>query len=668
MIARKFKTALALPLAMVASTSVANAPSLSDWDAALGAVGLNTQTARFDPSMLSFYREGEFAMPIYEGLMGNPWNAPFLMDMHRRSLTVTVSNPLETVSVVSRLAGIPSRRELLGDPIVGAKTRAAAPGALAAILNTYRQQGIITGNVPSLDAVPADAQRATALMLDVLLTSQRFRAAALADINDIPAAYTRASRPEGAYDPVESARSRQLDRRIDRRYLAAAGQDLAAATEAAHLLMRTVDPQAQFRLEIPTKWGAIIVGGAGNDTYGGEPILLVMDTSGDDTYINAPATLSDQNWASISVDIRGKDKYVSDTALLTTEIAQWASRNAARGQAGPGGAVLGVTMLLDGEGDDLYRSHRMGLGGAVYGVSLLRDLAGKDTYDSYGDAQGFARAGAGILEDADGDDTYTGFIQVQGVGLTLGAGLLLDRSGDDRYTANDEVIDFPSPQTSEHNVSMSQGAGNGVRRDYLGGDSLAGGVGVLMDQGGNDEYSCGVFGQGVGYWMGAGLLWDQMGNDKYTGQWYVQGAAAHFAVGILEDGGGRDTYNGFLNMSQGAGHDFSVGALFDYAGSDAYSASPLSLGAGNANGIGIFFDAEGDDTYNAQGTALGNVNPAPVGSLREQALSLGVFLDFGGTDQFPAAVPHAVDGSRKGTFVRRGEPEPTGQYGVFWAR
>ncbi|MFO0090371.1 MAG: hypothetical protein ACK538_01320, partial [Armatimonadota bacterium] len=319
--ARKLKSALALPLALVASTSVANAPSLTDWDAALGVVGLNTQTARFDPSMLSFYREGEFAMPIYEGLMGNPWNAPFLMDMHRRSLTVTVSNPLETVSVVSRLAGIPSRRELLGDPIVGAKTRAAAPGALAAMLNTYRQQGLITGTVPSLDEVPADAQRATALVLDVLLTSHRFRAAALADINDIPAAYARASRPEGAYDPVESARSRQLDRRVDRRYLAAAGQDLAAATEAAHLLLRTVSPSAQFRVEIPTKWGAIILSGAGNDTHGGKETLLVMDTGGDDTYINAAATLSDQNWASIVVAVRGNDKYLSDAAWATTEIA-----------------------------------------------------------------------------------------------------------------------------------------------------------------------------------------------------------------------------------------------------------------------------------------------------------------------------------------------------------
>jgi len=56
---------------------------------------------------------------------------------------------------------------------------------------------------------------------------------------------------------------------------------------------------------------------------------------------------------------------------------------------------------------------------------------------------------------------------------------------------------------------------------------------VLLDAGGSDKYSAGLFAQGAGYWYGVGLLLDEAGNDSYEGVWYVQGSAAHFAVGIL---------------------------------------------------------------------------------------------------------------------------------------
>jgi hypothetical protein len=661
--------ALATALALTSPGYFAEPSELpADYDVALGAVGLNTTTARFDPSALAYYRDGEFALPLFHTLTDNPWQAHVTMEMHRRSLAASVVNPLETMSVVARLGDAASRRELLGDPIALAKGRAAQPEALRAVLEQLRRQGTITEPIPDLSAVPADVQKAAALVLDVAISSQRFRTAAFLEITDLPGAHSNALRGAGAYDPVLAGRERSMLKRVDRGYLASGAQDLAAAVEQARVWAATTSESANYSVRIPTKWGDILLSGAGDQTFGGDPVLLVIDSAGNDTYVDVPSNRSADNWLSVAIDVRGNDQWVSPGVPLDNSLANWPGRKDNRATPGPGCAVFGYVFGVDTSGDDLYRSHKPSFGSATFGVAFVRDIDGVDTYDSYGDAQGFAKVGFGILEDMAGSDNYAGFQQVQGCGLTLGVGVLVDRAGNDKYVANDEVIDFPSPQSAEHNVSMSQGAGNGVRRDYLGGDSLAGGVGLLYDQAGDDSYSCGVFGQGVGYWMAVGMLWDSAGNDRYHGQWYVQGASAHFAIGALEDGAGRDAYTALMNMAQGAGHDFSIGYLFDWSGDDAYVAPNLSLGAGNANGIGILVEGEGNDTYTSSGITLGNVSPGTVGSLREFALSLGVFMDLGGTDQFPPAAPWAKDGSRATNIVRRGNPVQTGQYGIFWAR
>ena len=69
-------------------------------------------------------------------------------------------------------------------------------------------------------------------------------------------------------------------------------------------------------------------------------------------------------------------------------------------------------------------------------------------------------------------------------------------------------------QSKEHNTSMCQGVGMGRRADYTDGHSWAGGVGMLVEGGGDDTYSCSVFGQGCAYWYGVGLLVDKAGADQ----------------------------------------------------------------------------------------------------------------------------------------------------------
>jgi hypothetical protein len=180
---------------------------------------------------------------------------------------------------------------------------------------------------------------------------------------------------------------------------------------------------------------------------------------------------------------------------------------------------------------------------------------------------------------------------------------------------------------------MCQGAASGWRADYSDGMSVNGGVAVLLDAAGDDEYTCGLFGQGVGYWYGAGLLIDLAGDDRYLGHWYVQGASAHYAAGVLVDRGGADHYTANQNMSQGAGHDMGIGVLIDDAGDDTYQGTTLGLGAANAAGIGIFVDKEGNDRYETPPeSCLGWANRSE--GYRSLFRSYGLFFDLAGEDTY----------------------------------
>jgi hypothetical protein len=310
-----------------------------------------------------------------------------------------------------------------------------------------------------------------------------------------------------------------------------------------------------------------------------------------------------------------------------------------RSMTGPTGAgIFGYAVYASLQGNDTYGSDAVTNSGAqgfgLFGTGILYDAGGDDTYSGVSCCQGCGIYGTGLLIDGGGNDRYECYQQGQGFGFTKGVGLLLDSAGDDTYIANDTNIKFPSAQSTEHNGSLSQGFGFGRRGDYLDGHSWAGGVGMLVDGAGNDAYSCGIFGQGGGYWYGVGILADKGGDDSYLGQWYCQGSAAHFALGILQDTLGNDKYTGKMNMCGGAGHDFSLGWLEDRAGDDTYDMPNLSLGGGNANGVGVFWDCAGDDSYLTSGVTLGQASVAGSGSVRDFIMCLGVFIDGGGKDSY----------------------------------
>lgn len=370
--------------------------------------------------------------------------------------------------------------------------------------------------------------------------------------------------------------------------------------------------ELEENVEIHTDYGKVIIDIDGENIYNSPAYLLIIDYEGNDEYINCAG--ADKKFPlSVIVDLEGDDTY----------------------KGKPGTGICGTGILIDFKGNDVYIADKFGIGTGIFGQGIVMDYEGDDRYvcDSYG--QGAGVFGTGVLCDLKGNDYYEGFQCIQGFGFVKSCGMLIDRYGNDIYIARDDTIKYPSSQTKKHNVSLAQGTGFGIRADFTDGHSLAGGVGFLIDGKGNDKYSCGVFGQGCGYWMGCGFLVDFEGDDKYKGIWYVQGACAHFALGTLIDSSGNDSFFAEINMAQGAGHDFSLGYFVDYKGNDFHEAPNLSLGAGNANGMGIFIDFEGNDEYKTKGKiTLGRANIGRKGGLRDYIKCIGIFIDAKGKDKY----------------------------------
>lgn len=670
--------------ALVASLMMpAQAPSFeTDFDVALGTVGLTTKTAHFDDKLMGFWDETEFTTPFYSAAKANPWRMPFYCESFRREIGGYVGLPSDTLNALLRMTGDGTRRTLLGSPIATVETEAFKPGALEKVLIDLKSSGVIKGDPPPLTGVPKEVQQAAALILGTAVKALPYRRTALRGIGDVAEAYLFASlRARAELEGEDADRLLRLERSTDLGYFGVAAHDIVYSTyrfegkdrgatpgpKAAAQIVKAVSPALKYDWEIETTWGVIKLTGGSDTTHADRPTALIIDTGGNDTYINVPSNASAGNWLSIVIDTAGDDKYVSDPALTTTSLAEFAKRKTGGAKPGPGGALFGVTCLIDLAGADVYRSHRPAFGSGRFGFAVLEDEAGDDLYDGYADAEGYGNFGAGILEDHFGVDIYRCFSTSQGSAGVRGAGMLLDRAGNDKYEANDKVIDFASPQSAEHNISLAQGAAIGRRADYLDGHSQSGGVGILFDVDGDDLYSCAVFGQGVGYWQGVGMLWDGAGKDNYYGQWYVQGAAAHFAVGYLEDVDGNDTYVAKMNMAQGAGHDFSIGWLFDRSGDDIHQAPNLSLGAGNSNGLGIYLDLAGDDNYLSSGETLGRAADPALTGLRSRALCLGVFMDLQGNDTYPD-LAWAKNNTRTANWAQRQVVSDESQMGVFWDR
>ncbi len=356
--------------------------------------------------------------------------------------------------------------------------------------------------------------------------------------------------------------------------------------------------------------GHVIIGSSQDDVYSMDCDFLI-DPGGNDYYINQGGVVYPYTKRiKFIADFSGNDTYMSTDSFSVSL-----------------GAVNGVSIVYDYQGDDVYRTYNFSQGAAFIGLSMLIDKYGNDYYSSGIFSQGAGAFGKGILIDISGNDVYTGAAYNQGLGFVRGIGMLIDSIGNDTYRSG--TFMRHKPLLKDDYLSMGQGFGMGMRPDY------AGGLGILFDNEGSDSYYASVFGQGASYWHSIGMLVDQSGNDYYYGAEYLQGAGIHLSVGGLFDNRGDDMYFSRFGPSQGEGHDFGVGILIDDEGDDNYTVSG-GQGVGLTNGVGILIDKKGRDNYYTSE----NIHSGDVTKARE-FYGYGLFIDLEEKDFFS----HKTDSS-----------------------
>jgi hypothetical protein len=436
--------------------------------------------------------------------------------------------------------------------------------------------------------------------------------------------------------------------------------DLAHALDQADSVL-SAGVSGTFSFDQDSPIGKIVINsGDGPTTYAAGDYVLICDCDGGDTYnCSAGANSSILNPISICLDLAGSDTYNAIDDYTDGVNTDYASQQ--------GTGRWGVGILVDYNGDDEYHASLASQGSGIFGWGLLYDKTGNDTYFGVDHVQGSGLCGVGILYDGGGQDSYHCWHGAQGFGDIWGLGILCDQGSDpdDYYAEWDATVGpavFASPQNTDINANFAQGAAFGLRTTANFPVLWDGGVGALIDAGGDDDYTCGVFGQGVGFWFCTGVLDDRGGNDQYEGDWYVQAATAHYACSILMDRAGDDDYNknyatrGFplQNVTVGGAHDHSVSWLLDGAGSDEYYVPGLSLGTGNVNGWGYFIDmGSGTDTYSPTDAGFNTITlgrghlsgEVPDGDAREQEKTFGLFIDCGGADTYAATYATIPSGS-----------------------
>ncbi len=345
------------------------------------------------------------------------------------------------------------------------------------------------------------------------------------------------------------------------------------------------------------------IGGLENDYYSGE-YDFIFDFGGDDQY---DLSRDPKNMHStVIIDLSGNDIYNSKTDFTI------------------GSGCMSSGLLIDLMGDDIYNGKSFSVGSGFCGLGIVCDGGGNDKY--YGDThtEGAGTFGIGLLLDKGGHDYYGAALYSQAFGMTEGFGLIVDRDGNDNYHAGAkyrELLGLSGP--NPHHLSLSQGFGYGLR------PYCSGGIGVIADFTGNDNYLSDIMGSGSSYWWALRMIYDSSGHDQYVSYQYAQGAGIHMSLGFLLDENGDDFYRG-KGLMQGCGHDYGCGFILDRNGDDIYQSNGLSQAGGQANGIGILIDNRGNDAY----YVLDTVNTQGYGNPRRDFGSIGLFIDMGGVDTY----------------------------------
>ena len=390
---------------------------------------------------------------------------------------------------------------------------------------------------------------------------------------------------KNALDPGENSRWNtilEISMKIDREKLLNAFSSLLSFLSKDSLSLLKEDLIERFGnirepvlIQDPDNSVKVIVGGFGPDVYS-EDADLILDLGGDDLYLNNAGGTRTGMPVSLVIDWEGSDRYITKEHFSQ------------------GAGVLGGGFLFDLAGDDTFVSSDGSQGAGFWGMGILYHGNGNGSYSARSFSQGTGQFGLGVIINEQGHGHYVCSYGGQALGMFGGAGVLIDKSGDDLYQLGGLHPDFRDPDMST--ASMGQGFGEGIRAEK-GIRGVPGGIGLLIDEEGNDTYIADYFAQGSSYYYGTGILLDMNGNDEYVSGRYSQGAGIHSSVGIFIDGRGDDFYYASYGVAQGTGHDFGAGFFEDNRGDDEYWGGTLVQGSATNGSIGIFKDMQGSDHY-----------------------------------------------------------------------
>lgn len=615
--------ALALALAAPARAQPQDRPPLPEL---LKRAGAANSSGAPDLTRLDTSPTRNQQLPFFRAVMAAPLEAPYRAGVLGDSLRAAAASPHELIGNAGGLLGVRLRHTAdSGMGAIDARLR-AAPDPLAAGLAWMSATKAGAGWVPVLPdqaQLPNPLRFELARVLAAMSQSHQYLQRAF---ERFPPGVTpqllRGQALEDKLAPFESPDFRQLLPLVEHEALVAGMLDLVGAVERVQGFVKKEAALPAVAWSLQTPFGTIVVDTTGNNNrHQLKDALLVLDVGGDDDY--EFLARGDTHTISVLLDHRGNDKYAT-----------------AAPNADPSSATLGYGILWDTEGDDSYLGTQQAQASALCGAALLVDGGGSNRFVASSRSQAYAMAGIAMLLSGGGDDEYSAQTYAQATAGPRGVAVLMDAGGNDRYTLTSTPLVRASLQLPDRNTSMGQGAGYGMRGDFSDGRSTSGGIGLLLDLAGNDRYEAQVFAQGVGYYEGLGMLLDDGGNDRFEAAWYAMGASAHFAAGILlKRGVGNDAYRSSHQITLGAAHDLSLGVFVDEGGDDEYTVAHLGLGVGYTNSTGLFVDGAGNDRYTVTGTpcrALGAAYLQEWGNLRESMPNLGLFLDLGGADSYPA--------------------------------
>jgi hypothetical protein len=439
-----------------------------------------------------------------------------------------------------------------------------------------------------------------------------------------------------------------LMEKMDKAGMYDAGESLIPLTNRALLDLLDKLPEDAFPSimingqkvqRLSTSAGDIIIGGRENNIYDLDSpdmhdVVCIIDLGGNDSYRDGTCDLNRPVLAIL--DLHGNDIYSGSKHGIQ------------------GGSILGVSILIDAEGNDTYSAADLAQGSTLGGIGMLFDFAGHDSYKALRRAQGHALEGLGMLIDRKGNDKYRAAMWAQAFGAPGGLGILEDTEGNDHYYCGGLYLDsYPEHPGYD---GWGQGVGAGIRQ------VANGGIGALLEGGGDDNYEVDYFGQGGGYWLGVGFVRDFDGNDirhgstlmAYSGgprnqeRWtrFANGFGCHYSLGYCFDDNGDDLYGGRI-MGTGMAWDLSIGYLCDFNGNDKFTATGgMTQGVGAEGSIGILFNYGGDDQFMGRNQAYSSSTikyhlPSNCGG------NFSFLINYGGNDKYGC-------GAANNSYVQRG--------------